>query len=386
MQLFNPTSDRLMSLDVFRGITVALMILVNSPGNSSTYRWLKHAVWNGCTFADVVFPFFLIILGMSSVFALSHAKSKGVTNRQLIKKIMLRSLYIFTLGLLLNAFPNHFDSATIRIMGVLQRIAICYLVVSLLFLTTKMRTQCIILSVLLGGYWLILIYFPINFDELTTSVFSSVDRWFFLPQHLYSPTFEPEGLLSTLPAIASALLGNLFALCLMSFSSKKQRLHYMLCMGLILLLSGWVWGLFFPFNKSIWSSSYVLWTGGLAFLLFCFCFVLIEIKQWKLWARPFAVLGNNALLVYVLHILFLKIQTITTIHASNGQVMNLRLYLTDLFFSHFSLQNASLLYALGYTLFWLIVLFIKDACRTHYKMLPIIKKIGYSPAFKTQER
>lgn len=385
MQPSNRTNDRLMSLDVFRGLTVALMILVNSPGNGATYAWLKHASWNGCTFADVVFPFFLIILGMSSVFALSHLKKKGISNGQLIKKIIMRSVYIFIVGLLLNAFPNHFDSETIRIMGVLQRIAICYFVVSLLFLTTQMRTQQIIFLVLLGGYWLILAYFPIDVDDMSNNLNSFVDRWVFSPQHLYTLTFEPEGLLSTLPAIASALLGNLLGFYLTSFSSKKQKLGRMVGFGLILLLSGWIWSIQFPFNKSIWSSSYVLWTGGLAFLVFSLCYALIEIKQWRLWAKPFVVFGNNALLVYVLHVLFLKIQAIILVHATDGSVINLRLYLTDLFFAHVSSQKASLFYALGYTLFWLIVLLIKDACRTQCKTLPIFTKIGYSPAFGKQE-
>ena len=151
---------RLLSLDVFRGLTVALMILVNSPGNQTAYRWLDHSVWDGFTLADSVFPFFIYIVGVSLTINLSNARALNITFKQLFPKILARALLLFLLGLLLNAFPHHFDLASIRVYGVLQRIAICYFVAALLFLTTKISTQALIMLGLMIGYWLIMTLLP----------------------------------------------------------------------------------------------------------------------------------------------------------------------------------------------------------------------------------
>lgn len=361
----NNKNRRLVSLDVFRGITIALMILVNSPGNSVAYSWLEHSDWNGCTLADLVFPFFIVIVGMSTVLALTHFKSKGFSNRQLAIKIIQRSAYIFTIGLLLNAFPHHLlDFSSLRLLGVLQRIAICYFFASILFLTTSLRTQVILSIGLLIGYWLLMTLlaptYPLTFNE---NLVGHLDRLLLSPQHLYKPLFDPEGLLSTLPAIASALIGNCIALFLLSSLTKKQQLPIMIVVGMTLSMLGWLWSFSYPMNKALWSSSYVLWTSGLALLLFAFCFALIEIKQWRAWSKPFNLFGKNAMLVYILHVLFLKIQAAILVHDSNGNLLNLRLYLSDFFFGRFTPLNASLCYAVTYTLFWLLVL----QCINHWK-------------------
>lgn len=347
---------RFLSLDVFRGLTIALMILVNSPGLSATYACLEHSQWNGCTLADLVFPFFIVIVGVSSVCALTHLKQKSISNHSLMIKITKRTLYLFMMGLLLNAFPHHFDFSTIRILGVLQRIAICYFCAAFLFLTTKPRTQAIIISALLMSYWLFLSWFSTT-PSLTIdhNLVGYVDQWIFSSQHLYSPPFDPEGLLSTLPAIASALIGNLLGICLVSSRTPAQKLQWMIWTGLILSTLGVIWNPMFPFNKPLWSSAYVLWTGGLAVLTYSACFTLIEIKQWHGWSKPFALFGRSAMLVYVLHVLFLKIQALMMVSHHHHQ-MNLRMYLTELLFGSFSPKNASLCYAVSYTLFWLFVL------------------------------
>lgn len=346
-------NQRFIAVDVFRGITIALMILVNSPGNGVAYRLLQHANWNGCTLADLVFPFFIILVGMSSVLALSNLSSKGLLRSQFVKKILLRTSYLFGMGLLLNFILHPADLAHIRIMGVLQRLALCYLFSSLLFLTTRARTQGIIALVLLSSYWILLRTAPLS-PDLNWAGF--VDRLLLTPQHLYTPVFDPEGLLSTLPAIASALLGNLLGYCLLSTRTKEQQLQWMIKAGLILLLLGSIWQEFFPFNKDLWSSSYALWSGGLAFLIFALCFALTEIKQYRRGFQSFSLLGKNAMLLYVLHILGLKIQALILIEYHPGEWIKLRLYLSDLLFSHFTQLNASLFYAISYTLFWLLVL------------------------------
>lgn len=359
------TTKRLISLDVFRGITIALMIIVNSPGNATPYYWLAHSVWNGCTLADLVFPFFIIIAGISSVIALSNLRAKEIPTTQLFKKVMIRGSYIFLLGFFLNAFPHHFDGSSIRIMGVLQRIGICYIISSMLFLTTKIRTQALLMVALLLGYWALMVVLPGYDLSLEGNFVGYVDRLVFAPGYLYSPMFDPEGLLSTIPSIASALLGNLIGHILLSSRSQEQKFQWMVCVGVLLSLLGWLWRLTFPLNKALWSSSYVLWTGGLALLIFAVVYAAIEIKQWKRWSIPFDCFGRHALLVYMLHVLFLKIQAMIQLHNAAGAVVNLRLYLTESLFGQLSPQNAAVCYSVSYMLFWLFVLIAieKRRCR-----------------------
>lgn len=356
---------RLMSLDVFRGITITLMIIVNSPGNSMPYMWLDHSEWNGCTLADLVFPFFIVILGISSVLALTNLSIKGISSPILFKKVIQRSAYIFLMGLLLNAFPHHFDLDTIRILGVLQRIAICYFFSAVLFLTTSVRIQMVILIGLLIGYAALMTFFSpmgVGVDPLTLegNLVGYIDRMIFSPGHLYTSTFDPEGLLSTLPAIASVIIGNLIGYRLIQLKTQLQQLKWMILTGSILAILGLLWNLYLPWNKALWSSSYVLWTSGLALLIFASIYALIEMKDWKRWSLPFERFGRHAMLVYMLHVLFLKVQAAIHVHNSAGQLVSLRIYITEIFFSGFSEQFASLCYSMGYTMLWLTVLMIVD--------------------------
>lgn len=355
--------SRLLSLDVFRGITIALMILVNSPGNRTAYAWLEHTPWNGCTLADLVFPWFIFIVGVASVFSLSKASELDhLSSQQLFLKILKRSLLIFFIGLLLNALP-YFHFSTLRFYGVLQRIAICYFVGSLLFLTTRIETQALIMALLLVVYWLIMILAKVpgfGADNLTLegNFAAYVDRLIFSPAHLYGKFYDPEGLLSTLPAIATALLGNLTGYWLRSPYKARKKLEGLWVSGFILLILGWYWGIWFPINKTLWTSSYVLWTGGWALLILAVCYWLIDIKGWKTWSKPFEIFGANALAVYFLHIFFLKIQAIIIVHRAEGLPETLKMTITNTLFGWASPENASLLYALCYTLFWLFILTI----------------------------
>lgn len=350
---------RLLSLDVFRGITVALMILVNSPGNEKPYVWLDHSEWNGSTLADLVFPFFIFIVGVSLAFTLTKARSKKRTFQQLFPKILKRSVILFLIGLLLNAFPHHFDFGTIRVFGVLQRIAICYFVAALLFLTTSISAQAIIMMVLMVGYWLLMTMLPGAYDLTPQGNFAAyLDRQLFSSAHLYGKVFDPEGLLSTLPAIATTILGNLTGAWLLSTHTHKKKLVGMTIAGFLALLAGWVWGLWFPINKALWTSSFVLWTGGFALIFLACCYWLIEVKTLKKWARPFEIFGISAMLAYVLHVFFLKIQAWVSIPRNDGSPGNLRLYITDHLFSWASMQNAALLYACSYTILWLLVVWL----------------------------
>lgn len=347
-------APRLISLDVFRGLTIALMIIVNSPGNQSPYHWLEHSSWNGCTLADLVFPFFIVILGISSVLALTNLRAKGFTTTQLVEKILRRSAYIFFTGLLLNAFPYHFDTGSIRILGVLQRIAICYFVSSLIFITLQARAQAIIMIVLLFGYGCLMTFNPAMMQD--GNAIGYLDRLILGSGHIYTPMFDPEGLLSTIPAIASALLGNLIGIFLMTSRSKKQKYVWMMAAGVLFALTGWVFAETLPLNKTLWSSSYVLWTGGIALLIYASIYALIEIKQWVRWSAPFNLFGRHAMLAYILHVLFLKIQAMIHMTNADGVLVSFRVYITEALFGHFMQEDAALCYSIAYMTIWLLVL------------------------------
>ena len=359
-------SPRFQSLDVFRGMTMVLMIMVNSPGNLTPYQWLAHSEWNGCTLADLVFPFFIVIVGISSVLALSNLQAKGVSSRLIYQKIVKRTLYIFAVGLLLNAFPSHFDWHTIRILGVLQRIAICYCCSAFLFLMTRVQTQAAVMVALLIGYACLQNGMGMFGDtdyllSLEGNRVGFLDRLIFAPGHLYTSTFDPEGLLSTLPAIASVLLGNLIGYCLIE--KRGQQVQWFLAAGVLLLTLGWIWSFALPFNKALWSSSYVLWTGGLALLVYALVFAWIEEKHITWWSPAFSLLGRYAMSVYILHVLFLKIQAMIHMQLASGVVVGLRLYITDVCFGRLTPQNASLCYSIAYTLLWLFVVMAVETVR-----------------------
>ena len=381
MQRHEKKTSRLLSLDVFRGITIILMILVNSPGNRSTFALLEHSIWNGCTLADLVFPFFVFIVGVSSVLTLAKQQAKGLSLTFLSRKIIKRTIFLFFIGLLLNAISLHVDWSTLRVLGVLQRIAICYFFTSILYLTTRLRTQAIIILLLLIGYWLALTLIPVpgyGTHQLTNdgNLAAYVDRLFISSGHLYGHTYDPEGLFSTLPAIATALLGNLLGAWLLSVDRPSKKLIVMVLAGVVMALTGWCWGFVFPINKTLWTSPYVLWTGGLAILTFALCYWLIEIKQWKKWSRPFEIFGLSALTAYVLHVLFLKIQAMILIPISAETTVNLRLFITQTLFPLSNLKIASLLYAISYTLFWFVVLVLiyRKKSMFHVTMITGLKK------------
>lgn len=372
-----PLNKRMLSLDVFRGLTIMLMILVNSPGNQTAYKILEHSKWNGCTLADLVFPFFLFIVGVSLVFSLiqsssfprrresmasiqSHFSNIARKNELLIK-ILKRSLIILFLGILLNGFP-FYDLSTLRFPGVLQRIAICYFFAALLFLTTRIRTQIFLFFVTLIGYAVLMDFIPelesgIPYSAENNNWAAYIDRLFFTG-HMYKPFSDPEGILSTFPALATTLLGVFTGVWLRSENSSNQKLGWIIGTGTACLIVGWIWGLWFPINKSLWTSSFVLWTGGLALYLLAFIYWLIEIKNWRAWSKPFEIFGLNAIAVYLLHIIFLRIQNYIHLPKLDGSPGNLRFYLTEHLFGLASLPNASLLYAISYILFWLFILWI----------------------------
>ena len=358
---------RLLSLDAFRGLTVAGMILVNNPGDwGHIYAPLEHASWHGWTPTDLIFPFFLFIVGVSITFALSTGSQQGV-----VRKILTRSLTLFLLGLFLNLFPR-FDISTVRIMGVLQRIALVYLICSLIFLKTTPRQQLYILAVILVGYWLLMTVVPvpgIGYANLepATNLAAWLDRIILTPAHVYKPAkvWDPEGLLSTLPAIGTGMLGLLTGTWLGRSADAGNRpavdkAAWLFTAGCGLTLAGIIWGGFFPINKALWTSSYVLLAGGLAMLGLALCYWLIDVKSNRRGVLPFVAFGVNAITVFFLSGLIPRIMNLIKVTKPDGIQTGLREYLYRTFITppFADPRNASLAGALTFVLIWFVILWV----------------------------
>ena len=350
-------AGRMASLDVFRGLTIAGMILVNNPGSwEAIYSPLEHAAWHGWTPTDLVFPFFLFIVGVSITLALGRRAESG-TKRDLYLKIVRRSLIISGLGLILAGFPRY-DLSTLRIPGVLQRIAVCYLIASVIFLKTKWRAQALIAVSLLLLYCIVMLLVPVpGFAAVDLSMEGNlaayVDRILF-GRHTWKPLYDPEGLLSTVPAIATTLAGVLTGHWLRSRRSELEKVAGMFVAGAACVMVGWAWGFWFPINKALWSSSYVVLTAGLALQLLGICFWLIDINGMRRWAKPFLIFGTNALAIYFLAELFSRLISLVTFTRADGAAVDLQTYLYQtLFASWASPKGASLLYAICIVLLWL---------------------------------
>ncbi|HUF04919.1 MAG TPA: heparan-alpha-glucosaminide N-acetyltransferase domain-containing protein [Aridibacter sp.] len=356
-----PKSPRIYSLDVFRGATIAGMILVNNPGSwEAIYGPLQHAPWHGLTPTDLIFPFFLFIVGVSISIALGK-RAESADKKDVYKKIVRRFLVIFVFGLFLNAFP-FFDLEHLRIPGVLQRIAVCYLVASLIFLHTGWKQQGAVAVGLLILYWASLYIFQVPGCDVTTiddkacNVAAYLDRLILGESHIWSlgKVYDPEGILSTVPAIATTLSGVLTGTWLRSVRGEYEKAAGMFFAGSILLVLGWIWSFWFPLNKSLWTSSYVLYTSGLALSFLGCCYWICDIKDFKKWAKPFEILGVNAIFLYMGAELLAR--TLTSINASgtgpDGTTLKEAIY-AHLFEPFFAPANASLLFALTFVLLWL---------------------------------
>ncbi|HEY0428363.1 MAG TPA: DUF5009 domain-containing protein [Pyrinomonadaceae bacterium] len=357
---------RLLSLDVFRGITIAGMVLVNNPGTwGAIYSPLEHAEWHGVTPTDYIFPFFLFIVGVAIPLALGKRVAEGIT-RDVYLKIFRRTAIIFLLGLFLAAFPL-FDFANLRIPGVLQRIAVCYLAASLIFLHTNWKQQTIIGAALLFVYWYLMSAVPVPGCEITTindkacNLAAYIDRGVFGENHVWkeAKVFDPEGILSTIPAIVTALSGVLTGTWLKTRKSDFEKVGGLFFFGSVLIALGWCWNFFFPFNKSLWTSSYVVYTSGLALCFLAFCYWLIDIKDYKKWSKPFVIFGVNALALFVFSGLLGRIMGVIKFAGAEGKPISLQKWIFESVFLPFAAPvNASLAYAVCYILFWLFLMWL----------------------------
>jgi len=352
---------RLTSIDVFRAIAVALMILVNNPGGAEYYDFLQHASWNGWTLADLVFPFFIFIVGASIPFAFMSKLDQGTSRRKLLIRVVRRTIILFSVGLFINAFPT-FDLATFRVMGVLQRIALCYLFAALVFLFLKPKWRIYLTIAIPIAYWILMMLIPVpgyGAGVLTEdgNLAGYVDR-LLLGRHIYPfpGTYDPEGLLSTLPAVATALIGVLAGQHLKSNAKPQTKTVNLLFFGTLSVAIGVVWDFWFPINKNLWTSSYVAFTGGIALILLATCFFIIDAKGYIAWTKPFTMLGLNSIFIYALS----EIVNLTLIHtnipiAENTSLSLKSLIYETLFASWAGPLHGSFIYALAYLAFcWAI--------------------------------
>ncbi len=301
--------SRLFSLDVFRGATIAAMILVNNPGNDFPYAPLEHSKWNGWTPTDLIFPFFLFIVGVSLSLSFRSRMRRGESIRTLLLHSLRRSAIIFLIGLFLNGFP-FFHLSTWRVAGVLQRIAFAYLAAAVITLFSRARGIAIWIAGLLIGYWVAMRFVPVpGFGVPGTDMpLLAPDanlNWYldqqFLPGRMYEITRDPEGILSTFPAIATALLGVLTGEWLATFRDAKKKVAGMLACGMACVVAGQLWAVWFPINKKLWTSSFVLFTAGCALICLAACYWINDVKLHRgIWTKPFVIFGTNAIAAYTL--------------------------------------------------------------------------------------
>lgn len=312
-------NHRLVSLDIFRGIIIAAMILVNFPGSwMSMYAPLEHATWEGTTPTDFIFPFFIFIVGVSVTLSLSKLLSKGKTKQELVKKILWRSLKIFAVGIFLRLLPT-LDFSRIELPGVLQRIALVYMACAFLFLFSDWKFQLFLSIGILTVYWLALIYIPVpQFGPGILEPGKNLANWMdgaVIPASLLNKKgYDSEGILSTFPAIVTGISGLLAGRILLTKKSREESVISLFVYGTALVLAGSTWGWFFPVIKKIWTSSFVLYTSGWAMIVFAMLIWLIDIREIRRGTKTWLIFGSNAIAIYVLADVFETLFLRTNLH------------------------------------------------------------------------
>lgn len=355
-----PLNERFTSLDVFRGMTICFMIIVNTPGNGdTTFSPLHHAHWHGFTPTDLVFPSFLFAVGNALSFVM--LKWALQSNAYVVSKILKRTFLIFLLGYLMYWFPFFkldgdlnmvaFPISETRIMGVLQRIALCYGIAALMIHFLKIRTATIITGIFLVGYWLVLLFLGEDGKEftMTGNIGYKIDLWLLGESHLYhgeGVAFDPEGLLGTLPAIGNVVIGFLVGKFLQEKGKTYEALTKLMVAGCALLVIAYFWDLSFPINKKLWTSSFVLHTTGLDCLILAVIIYVIDFLHKTKWTNFFEIVGRNPLFVYLLsEVLAIALYTI---HVDKETTLFQWLYQT--IFIHAGDYVGSLLFAIVFML------------------------------------
>ncbi len=357
---------RLVSLDFFRGLTVASMILVNNPGDwAHVYPPLEHSKWNGCTPTDLIFPSFLFMVGASIAYAIGGKKESNMPQGRILWAALKRSLTLYLIFALLVLVPR-FDFAHFRILGVLPRIAIVFFITVVLFLKTSYRAQWWILFSILIVYYILMCFVPVpgvgyaNLEP-ATNLGAWLDTTILTQNHMWrgSKVYDPEGLLSTLPAIGTCLMGVLTGTYLRSKDKTgNDKVACLFTMGIFSVLAGLIWDSFFPVNKALWTSSFVLYAGGIGILALTLSYWLIDVQHHRKYITPFLAFGANAITAYVSADVVLILLDFIKVNW-NGKTIGAQQYLYQTFFvPHFSPANASLFGALTFVLILLIPMWI----------------------------
>jgi predicted acyltransferase len=330
----NELPQRLMCLDVYRGLMVAGMILVDNPGSDEHAYWpIMHAKWNGWTPADFIFPSFLFLVGISMVYSYGARRERGDTKQQIFAHAIKRSLILIAIGLLVNASPIiGLDLHTWRFEGVTQRIGICYFFASILELWAGRREQWIALAACLVGYWTLLRFVPVPgagvpgrdfpFMDEVQNLPAWLDRKLFMG-HLYDGNRDPEGIIHTIPAIGTTLIGLLTGHWLKKQNDARKLIAGMVLFGILGVIVGAIWNRWFPINKNLWTSSFVLFSGGLALLFLALLYWMVEMKRWRrAWTMPILVFGANAIAGFVADSLIYGPGYTFTARGPKGATMN----------------------------------------------------------------
>lgn len=368
------SSNRLLSLDMFRGFTIASMILVCHPGSwDHVLSQLDHASWHGWTFTDLVFPFFLWIVGVAITLSFKKRIDRGDKPEQILQHVFIRSLILFAIGIFLNGFPfglfggHNFSWATIRIPGVLQRIAICYFAASVIFLYSKITWQIIWAILLIVGSWIAIKTFPVpNFGAGILEPAGNL-AWYidtsFLHGHTYiaspAPGFDPEGIFGTLNAIATTLIGILAGHLLNTNKSGHQKTIWMLFSGVAFILLGLAINHWLPINKNLWTSSYTIFTAGMTFVMFAAFYYLVDVKKQQKWFKPLEIYGKNALTIYIVSMFIVRFNKFIHITDATGAAISLKTYYYNAWFvpmGHPMLM--SLLHAIAMVLFMYLIAYV----------------------------
>jgi predicted acyltransferase len=366
----NPPAQRLVSLDIFRGATIAFMIIVNNQDEEFAYWPLKHARWNGWTPTDLVFPFFLFIVGVALAFSFEGRLRRGESRRTLVGHVVRRGIILFAIGFLLHGFGARFQLEHWRVYGVLQRIAICYVISAVLVLYCGRSAQlAAIAAACLVSYWLVMRYVPVPGFGVPVRDIPLLDpdrnlaAWLdrkLLMGHLYEGTRDPEGVLSTIPALATCLLGVLTGQWIRSRRAFSHKAGGMFVAGLIGFGLGEFFNLWFPINKKLWTSSYVLLTAGLALMSLALLYWLVDGKRWRGgWTKPFVILGMNAIAAYVVAELLAIVLGGVKVHVGGGATMSWGEFIYLRWFAPWaSPANSSLLFSIAFLLVCFVAMWV----------------------------
>lgn len=383
-----PRRERLISLDVFRGLTVAGMILVNNPGTwSAIYPPLEHAAWHGWTPTDLIFPFFLFIVGVTTHLSLGARRARGDDDATLIRQVLRRGAIIFLLGFLMSAFPFYqwgtiegmanpslweriaYRAEHVRILGVLQRIGLVYVAAGLLTLRTSLKQQIVILAALLYGYWFAMTLIPVPGKDIGALLLSRpsdtlaawLDRAILGTNHIWggSVTYDPEGPFSTIPAIGTAMLGVMAGRWIAQPKSLIERIAGLFAVGCLAIVAGLMWNWSFPINKNIWTSSYVLFTAGMACVTLATIMWLVEEHGVRWWTKPFVIYGVNPIVAFVgSGVLARIIYTLWKVQYEGKPTPVETVVFKEVFAPFLDPRTASLAMAFTTVLFWFAILAI----------------------------